>query len=436
MVDIWVQRDDDPMDAFQQGRAIGQDMGREVRNARAYQDGGYGAVEEQAARTGDLEGANTGARMAAQRRRFADDERQAAYERMETIAPWARNVVTSAAGIANRDPERARAFLGQHQQRFIDFGLPPEHVQAGIAGLTDPDPAVRQQWVEQLQAAFTQHTNPEWEINPLTGRAQATSPDGTFIEGAEAPGADLLRRGAVAEIELNERNARAPYSASSVGGGGARPPSGYRWTPDGQALEPITGGPRDPQAQVQRAFPADQRARVAISYDAALEASQFLEQAESQAVRRQGTHGSDTPLGQDWGARMLEAVPFDGGTAARWAGGEDYQQYTRASSAFEAAMLPILSGAAVTESEAQRIVRAALPRQGDSQETLAAKARQRRQMLNGAAMIGGRPPPFPDLGSPPWAASRPAPVGDGIGLDSLTDEQLDALEEELLNAGR
>jgi hypothetical protein len=188
-------------------------------------------------------------------------------------------------------------------------------------------------------------------------------------------------------------------------------------------------------------FGPDQRARVAITLDPALEAAQTLERMEADAVQRQGTHGSNTPLGQDWGARMLEAVPWDGGTAARMAGGEDYNAYTSASSAFEAAMLPILSGAAVTESEAQRVVRAVLPRQGDTREVLLQKARRRRQMLNGAALIGGRELPYPEEQVADWAQRYAnaaqqtqqdvAPTGGG-SLDQLSDEELDALEQRLM----
>ncbi len=189
-------------------------------------------------------------------------------------------------------------------------------------------------------------------------------------------------------------------------------------------------------------FGPDQRARVAITLDPALEAAQALERMEADAVQRQGSHGSNTPLGQDWGARMAEAIPWDGGTVARVVGGEDYNAYTSASSAFEAAMLPILSGAAVTESEAQRVVRAVLPRQGDTREVLQQKARRRRQMLNGAALIGGRELPYPDEQVADWAqryanAAQQAPQDasptGGGSLDQLSDEELDALEQRLMS---
>lgn len=425
------------------------DIGREHRadreNAQAFEQGGYDAVEQTAGRRGDLRTAMT-------TRRFQDDQRQQAYERMETIAPWARNAIRAT---RNMDPQRARMLLEQNQQRFLDFGFTPEQVQAGIAGLTSENPEERTQWAETLDQAFQQHQNPNWQLAVVPtedGRGveqRMIAPDPTTGAIQRGEGSIPVPRGEIQSFGsggLYRENPNAPNGIEIIreprsvqGGGTTGAPSGYRWSADGGALEPIPGGPRDPAVQGAPRFPADQRARVAISFEPALEAAQQMEQAEANAIRRQGTHGSNTPLGQDWGARMAEAIPFDGGSVARMIGGADYQAYTRASNAFEAAILPILSGAAVTESEAQRVVRAALPRQGDDQATLQAKARQRRQMLNGAATIAGRPLPFPQDAVSDWAlraqnAVRQTQGAGGIGLESLTDEQLDQLEQELMNA--
>lgn len=107
-------------------------------------------------------------------------------------------------------------------------------------------------------------------------------------------------------------------------------------------------------------------------------------------------------------------------------------------------MLPILSGAAVTESEAQRVVRAVLPRQGDSQAVLAEKARRRRQMLNGAALIGGRQLPYPEETVADWAqryanavqqTQQDAPAGDRP-LSDYSDDELNAMEQQLMQGGQ
>ena len=125
---------------------------------------------------------------------------------------------------------------------------------------------------------------------------------------------------------------------------------------------------------------AEQRGRIGITFAPALEAQDQLRNMEAQ-------HGN--VFNQEWGARMLEAIPFDGGAAARMAGGPLYGQYESAGRAFESSTLPILSGAAVTDSEARRMIRAALPQLGDSPEVLAEKSRRREQMLNGAFLSWG-----------------------------------------------
>ncbi|MGE0044746.1 MAG: hypothetical protein AB7J28_15360 [Hyphomonadaceae bacterium] len=145
-------------------------------------------------------------------------------------------------------------------------------------------------------------------------------------------------------------------------------------------------------AQANRSqFGADQRARAVTTYPSALEASALMDSMEAEGYR----------YSDDWGARMTEVIPWDSGSVARAAGGEDYTRYSSAASAFESAILPILSGAAVTPTEARRMVRAVLPQIGDSDEVLADKSRRRQQMLNGAAAIAGQAAPFPDLGTSP-----------------------------------
>lgn len=114
--------------------------------------------------------------------------------------------------------------------------------------------------------------------------------------------------------------------------------------------------------------------------------------------------------------------PFSG--VAKAIGGEDYQKYQQAAAAFEAQLMPIMSGAAVSPSEASRQIKAALPELGDSPETLKTKARTRAMMLNGAAKARNVPLPYPDV--PTWGVNTqrvpdagPAPGGannDPLGL--------------------
>lgn len=99
--------------------------------------------------------------------------------------------------------------------------------------------------------------------------------------------------------------------------------------------------------------------------------------------------------------------PFEG--PAKALGGQDYQDYEQAAASFEAQLMPIMSGAAVSPSEARRQIRASLPALGDSPQTLAAKAKDRERMLNGAAKARNMPLPFPETST--WGVNTTKPGG-------------------------
>lgn len=97
-------------------------------------------------------------------------------------------------------------------------------------------------------------------------------------------------------------------------------------------------------------------------------------------------------------AGQNQFYPLEG--PAKAIGGKDYQQYEQSAAAFEAQLMPIMSGAAVSPSEARRQIKAALPALGDDPATLSTKARTREMMLNGAAKARGLPLPYPE--TPTW----------------------------------
>jgi hypothetical protein len=154
---------------------------------------------------------------------------------------------------------------------------------------------------------------------------------------------------------------------------------------------------------------AEQRGRINLTFDPALEAHRKLVASEQYV----GNSFNNNPI-----ARTLSGVPVVGGVAARVTGGQQYQDYQSASKAFESAILPILSGASVTESEGRRMIEAALPQLGDSPQTLRDKARRREQMLNGAVAALGGEPVFPASRAyrgPP----RPGATGPLAGISPL-----------------
>lgn len=132
---------------------------------------------------------------------------------------------------------------------------------------------------------------------------------------------------------------------------------------------------------------AETRTRLALGLGPAVEA-----QRNMLAEERAGN-----PLNTLRGgvADFIDGDDNNAGALAKWAGGQTYQNYNQAAKTFESAFLPILSGAAVSPSEAQRLIKASLPQRGDSKTTLERKAKNRAMMLNGAAEQAGQPLPFP-----------------------------------------
>jgi hypothetical protein len=90
----------------------------------------------------------------------------------------------------------------------------------------------------------------------------------------------------------------------------------------------------------------------------------------------------------DWGAATIEAIPDFGllKGVARTVGGEDYQLFKDSYGSFEAAMLPIISGAAITESEGLRQMRALEIKPGDSEQTKTRKIAGMRSMVQGVEL--------------------------------------------------
>ena len=89
--------------------------------------------------------------------------------------------------------------------------------------------------------------------------------------------------------------------------------------------------------------------------------------------------------GHDWGAQAISAIPDFGllEGLAKTVGGKDYQTYETEYSAFEAAALPIVSGSAVSESEAKRFLNSIKVQMGDSDEIVARKLEAKQNFVKG-----------------------------------------------------
>lgn len=229
---------------------------------------------------------------------------------------------------------------------------------------------------------------------PLRENMTGTAPDGTRV---------IVRGGKVVRAPPEGTTPRPEYGAMA-----------YE-TSDGSILTPTKDGSVRSLRGAQTAG-AEARTRLVLGFAPTIEAQKNLFEAEEWKTRDQAA-GTDrlgsNPLDTMRGALAEELRPADGARApmqtriSRRVGGQRYQNYNQAAKSFEASFMPILSGAAVTESEAQRLISSALPVPGDTPETLARKAKQRAMMINGAAELLGEPVPFPRVPSMRFKSSSP-----------------------------
>lgn len=173
---------------------------------------------------------------------------------------------------------------------------------------------------------------------------------------------------------------------------------------------------------------AEQRGRIALSFPNIVESLNSMKAIEDK--------DKSNPLNEQWGAAAVSglsntpilgnAIGAVSGPAARAIGGQKYQDYTTSMRVFENAVLPAFAGSAVTLSEAQRFLQANMPLVGDSYETLQHKQMARERMANGAAIVIGATPPYPNAGY--WSPStglvdKAADTGQqgATGAAALTD---------------
>jgi hypothetical protein len=214
--------------------------------------------------------------------------------------------------------------------------------------------------------------------------AQQEAPEvGAVIDGYRFKGGDPKQEASWEQTE--------PLPAPEYGQGAMRLPNGavVRYGPRGGMDTIVSAAQATAAGNGSESSPmvgADARARFMINLGPL--------QAAQDNMERMDREGYNPSSFQNAGAAALEVVPFDAGFAARIAGGEDYNAYNQAAKTFEAAILPIMSGAAVTPTEAQRLIRAALPQPGDSPEVLAQKSEQRRMMINAVAQGIGQSAPY------------------------------------------
>lgn len=202
-------------------------------------------------------------------------------------------------------------------------------------------------------------------------------------------------------------------------------PGAYE-TPDGAILKVGKSGSIQPLRGAQTAG-AESRTRLQLGLGPSVEAQKSLfaleRWNEGKGEDALGSNPHDTLRGSV-GNMLSPENPNDTLMlrASKQIGGKRYRDYRQASKTFESAFLPILSGAAVTPSEASRLIASALPEPGDDAYQLAQKSKQRAMMINGAAKLLGEKPPFPRIPAMNFGASTSSAPAASSGYKILSVE--------------
>lgn len=188
-------------------------------------------------------------------------------------------------------------------------------------------------------------------------------------------------------FDIRDRGLDIQEQRLAQGPGGGTVPSGYRLTADGTGLEPIPGGPADPNKQVpvKSLRPTTDQNNAAGFYDRLVDAEAVL--SDPNVVNAAIDYVGKTKANLPFGAGNYLATP-------------EYQKFDQAQRNFINAVLRKESGAAIAESEFANAAQQYFPQPGDSPEKIAQKAQNRATVIRamertaaGALTQGQQPAP-------------------------------------------
>jgi hypothetical protein len=216
-------------------------------------------------------------------------------------------------------------------------------------------------------------------------------------------------------VPAGEASAAAPKPRPEYGPNAVELPNGEIWRTrrDGGLADRISGGTNEDGTDPTAAkADAAQRGRIQFALDPVTTASRYLDtiEAGNRNPFSQGSYGRGKPvenffdaMGNTFAANTVRAAADEKGggpwaqTLAAQVGGEDFQLANQAYSSFEASLIPIFAGSAVTASEASRFLKANVPVPGETAEVVRRKRVARQQLANAASRIAGVQIPFPDV---------------------------------------
>ena len=284
-----------------------------------------------------------------------------------------------ASALTRYDAQQAEAKTAQQEQARLA-------ALQNIPGLTDQQRGYLGLGIgadEAAKMAFAPPPEAQGASSPL-GKIAADLQAG-FITQEQADAAIAAETGGMTEYQRAqlEANAAAAAARAPAKRERAEDPNGVlRYVDTG---EPVFANVAAAPAPAKPLIGAESMGRVAAGLPNMRQAVEDLKSAlgvniqNGTATTVKGGYRPD----QDWGALVLDNIPFTGDVIARVAGGEDYQKFDNAYSTFEAAALPIMSGAAVTDSEAKRALKALRVRVGDTDQAVARKMANMNRMVAG-----------------------------------------------------
>lgn len=217
-------------------------------------------------------------------------------------------------------------------------------------------------------------------------------------EQAKAARVAQLQEQVVSGTPIQQRRAAEQLAAlQGRGTTGNAPPSGYRARADGN-LEPIPGGPADPNSKANKALTEDQ----AKSAGYAIRMEDALKTINSVATTNPGATRPGV------GTAMINALPEGVANALR---PEDRQRVEAAQLDALDAALTLATGAAYTKEQLQGLSRAYFAQPNDGDKTVAEKQARLNKIIETARLRAG---PTGAAMADRIAASEPAPAAAAV----------------------
>ncbi len=329
-----------------------------------------------------------------------------ATERIKALKSLAGNVMS------NPSPQSVQSAVQMWAQMT---GADPSSLMQQVGQLQDPQQIYR--WAagfaleadKLLPKADTMDTGGakvDRTIDPLTGRPTVVGTTAkTMTPGDVQQARDAAASRAVTMRGQNMADARAREANGAMGA--TKPPAGYRWTADGQSLEPIPGGPAAGAKGM-----TDAQAKAYLFGTRMEESDRILNDL--------ATKGTDMP---SIGRQVAEALPFGNGiagVAANITASGEQQQVEQAQRDFINAVLRRESGAVISDQEFANARKQYFPQIGDSDSVRKQKAANRRKAIDGILAE-----------VPATMLNKDPPKGDGGALSPAEEAELKALRERL-----